>query len=232
VSGALTLLLAQAAAAQSEAANCWNLELPEQHPAYIVQVNDSVAQLHFLKNEAAANGCPARTAHCEQKAYLVPGDRAIVVGQHADFVCVGFVGAKGRITVGWLPLAALRKQDSPELSAAEWAGNWRRDAEADLQIEALDDDLIVLSGDATWGASDPARVERGAVNIGEIESTEVQLETAVVHVQAGQGAIDPKQAEDYSCVLSMQRIAEVLLVRDNSNCGGMNVRFNGVYLRR
>jgi len=35
-----------------------------------------------------------------------------------------------------------------------------------------------------------------------------------------------------TCTVHAQLLGDVLIVADNSECGGMNVRFNGVYRRK
>ena len=55
-------------------------------------------------------------------------------------------------------------------------------------------------------------------NLGQVEARAIP-----------QGA-DVEFAED-TCRVRVHSLGEVLIVADNSECGGMNVRFNGVYRR-
>lgn len=233
-SGVVVLLACGMVQAQAQGGDCWGLALPADGPAKLLQVSAAQPRLHFVKNHADDARCPSTAAECRRKAYLVASDRVVVAAATDDgrFVCAGYVGKAGRLTSGWLMVDALDAADVADPVVADWAGQWRRDDEAELQIEALAGGLIAVSGDATWGAGDPERVERGGVHIGQIEHTELAVTAAVLHLESGVGAVRPEHADEYSCVLSLQRIGEVLLARDSGHCGGMNVRFDGVYLRQ
>ena len=51
-----------------------------------------------------------------------------------------------------------------------------------------------------------------------------------VEARATPRGADVEFVED-TCRVRVHSLGEVLIVADNSECGGMNVRFNGVYRR-
>lgn len=204
----------------------WNEGEPARL-ASIAATND--ARTYFLRNASDAPGCPSADAACRLKAYLVPGDEVVVWSHDGEYACASFNGAKGRVTTGFLPTAALVFADSAARDLADWLGTWTR-VEAEIRIEAAGEDRVVVSGDATWGAEDPERVERGGVHIGTIDPTTVAIGgESVVRFATGEEPDDPE--DEYRCRVSMQLLGDRLLVSDNFQCGGANVSFSGTYVR-
>ena len=71
---------------------------------------------------------------------------------------------------GTCPARPLEIVPSEQPSIEKWKGTWRRDSEAEIVLKS-DSDEVTVSGNATWGGSDPRRVKRGAVNTGELQGT-------------------------------------------------------------
>lgn len=204
----------------------WNEGAPARL-ASIAATND--ARTYFLRNASDAPGCPSADAACRLKAYLVPGDEVVVWSHDGEHACASFSGAKGRVTTGFLPTAALVFADPAARDLADWLGTWTR-VEAEIRIEAAGEDRVVVSGDATWGAEDPERVERGGVHIGTIDPTTVAIGgESVVRFATGEEPDDPE--DEYRCRVSLQLLGDRLLVSDNFQCGGANVSFSGTYVR-
>lgn len=204
----------------------WNEGEPARL-ASIAATND--ARTYFLRNASDAPGCPSADAACRLKAYLVPGDEVVVWSHDGEYACASFNGAKGRVTTGFLPTAALVFADSAARDLDGWLGTWTR-VEAEIRIEAAGEDRVVVSGDATWGAEDPERVERGGVHIGTIDPTTVAIGgESVVRFATGEEPDDPE--DEYRCRVSLQLLGDRLLVSDNFQCGGANVSFSGTYVR-
>lgn len=229
---ALGGLLPQASLAQDT--SCRDYLLPEQLPVQVLQVGDQAPRTHFVKNPDDQIGCPAAGPACQRKAYLVPGDRVLAGQSLGDWRCAVFFPAKGGATTGWLPAAGLGPPPQVSFNAADFAGEWRRDEEASLSFKLLPGEKLEVSGYASYGSQDPERVARGAVNVGEVLPTTVSVDGAVLVFEPEVGNIDPAQAGEYSCILWLQRLrtsVDLLVVRDNHNCGGMNVSFSGIYRR-
>lgn len=201
-------------------------------PIVLGRVNDLSGRVHFLKNPLLKTdaACPNTSAACREKAYLVPGNEVVVIGTKGDFVCASYTSQQGRITDGWLPRSAVTiVQDSPP---EDWVGQWQSGPEQAVAIKQADKTgVLSIKGDATWGASDPERVKRGAVHVGSLEG-EMKPEGADLAFGMGEnGTLPFDQADEADCKVQMQRLGPYLLVKDNNNCGGMNVSFTGVYRR-
>jgi hypothetical protein len=94
---------------------------------------------------------------------------------------------------------------------------------------------MVLDGDATFGADDPARVQRGAVNTGDFSAIVAPASGYLGFLIGDKGEALPFDAqlakEKAMCGLRMWRTGPYLVVADNLQCGGNNVTFTGVYRR-
>src|SRR5262249_40449274 len=102
----------------------------------------------------------------------------------------------------------------------------------DFTVKAGKAGALRIEGDATFGAKDPARVRRGAVNMGSIEG-EVTPAGDRLSFAMGDGATLPvDKGDEFGCKGGMRRGGPWLIVNDNNNCGGFNVTFGGLYTRR
>lgn len=230
---AITLGAASNAFAQS--GDCIGFEsLAPEATLLLGTVNDSAPKTYFVKNAGLQKSCPSDNAVCREKAYLVPGDQVIVSTVGKGFVCGEFVNAKGLVRAGWLPASAVTlAPDAPAAGQADWIGRWTGGPEQSLTIEkSSQPGLIKIKGNATYGALDPDRVKRGAVNVGEIEGT-VKPEGSSLAFTMGDSATLPyAKGDEFDCRVRMRLLGPFLLVEDNRNCGGMNVSFTGAYRRK
>ncbi|MHA6298141.1 hypothetical protein [Devosia sp. CAU 1758] len=125
-------------------------------------------------------------------------------------------------------------KDKPGDVLGGWVDNWTAGPEHDITILREAGGSLFIEGFATWGASDPERVERGGVNIGEF-SVSVPgrwiVDQALEFAIGTDGAIPADEAAEYDCILHLELIGHELVVSDNGICGGHNVRFDGVYRR-
>ncbi len=175
-------------------------------------------RLHFLGN---ADGCPAAGSACEQRAYVLPGDRLVAGPLHGSYRCACFPG-KGGGTAGWVARDRLRDlpvENVPALPA--WIGHWR-DGD-DTLVLSLRGDRLAVRGDACWpSANPPLQQWPGGPNVGSISA---------------QARPDGRQArfvegdDSSSCRLRAVLLGNVLAVTDNGQCGGLNVSFDGFYQR-
>jgi hypothetical protein len=92
---------------------------------------------------------------------------------------------------------------------------------------------VRVSGIATWGGGDPQRVKRGAVNTGELEGTfKPQDQVLAIGYDPGQTDFPPAEnAAPEICAAKLELYGRYLIVEDNGRCGGLNVSFNGLYIR-
>lgn len=191
-------------------------------------------RVHFVKDSADQPGCPNETAACAAKGYLVANDRVVVTGTQGAYACATFTGAgpKFASTTGLLPLSAL--SDAPASSADDWRGTWRSGDEQEIDIKKAAGGAIAIEGNASYGGSDPARVARGAVNVGQISATLTPAAGKAAFSASDNGEAAPYDAnlgDDSVCRVRLWRLGPYLVAADNLACGGMNVTFTGVYGR-
>lgn len=190
-------------------------------------------RINFVKSAIDDKACPADTAACRRKAFLVAGNGVVLGARLEKFVCATFVNGKGIETSGWLPAAAVTVDaGGAPLAAKDWVHTWMRE-EATIKITPGAKDALAISGDATYGAQDPDRVKRGAVNIGSIAAKIAPKGDALSFAMGDDDktlALD--KGDEFACKVWMRRVGPYLLVDDNMNCGGNNVSFRGTYARR
>lgn len=175
--------------------------------------------------------CPSERPSCRLKSYVVPGDAVLAGGSVGGFRCVTVRSAKGTVTSGFLPKAVLVEAPPTTPRLGDWTGEWVRDREASITIQARDDALSV-KGDATYGPLDPERVKLGAINVGGFDAV-ARPRGNVLTTRAdydGSKAAAAVNADD--CLVRLRLFGRYLVVDDNNACGGLHVTFDGVYSRR
>lgn len=164
---------------------------------------------------------PGKTCAFVRKAYLVPGDVVLASQPRSGFRCI-YAGAGGRLWAGFVPDAALTPAPAyGPLDPKFLVGRWI-DGEDHLSFK-LAKGRLVVDGDAIWPGSKPPKgvpASRFAPNIGEVAGA---VRIAGSRFEVG----DPEE----ECRVWGYRRGPYLVVQDNENCGGMNVRFQGVYVR-
>jgi hypothetical protein len=160
--------------------------------------------------------CPAQSAACLQKSYVVPGDRVVTGRSKGAFVCAYFPN-KGGGSAGWMlraRLAPIPANPSPPLSV--WLGRWENFD--DWVVFRRKGHQLAVEGQAYWPSASPSLKERpGGPNMGEIVGP-VQV--------SGNRAFEPQ------CKVSFHLLGDILVIADPTReCDGMNVAFTGVYLR-
>lgn len=161
--------------------------------------------------------CPGGP-NCRLKSYLVKGDQVVISRTMNGFGCGWFTPKKGFETVSWMRLEDL-KMTAPSMTPPlrAWIGEWRY---SDNSISFSDNKLrgsLNVTGNAMWkGLGDN-------VHVGELDGR-----------YAPEGnLINYSDGEDiYDCKVSMRLVGPFLIVNDNTQCGGVNVSFSGVYRRR
>ncbi len=194
----------------------------------LARIAPSAPKTFFIKDKTQNPACPAAGDTCRRPAFLLPGDLVETGNTNGAFTCALFTGPKS-LTTGFLPTAALQPLVPGPFNAAEWTGTWQR-TEASLSF-AVKGNRLTVTGEATFGSLDPARVKRGAVNTGEINADLPLPATSLIRF-ADDGATPFDKADQYTCKVEMQRSDDALYVRDNMQCGGMNVSFTGTYRRK
>ena len=161
-----------------------------------------------------ARPCPETSACAWRRAaYRVPGDVVLVSAPVNGFRCA-YVGSRGRLSAGFLPTASLIADDERTDITPGWLrGRWSDGSDL-ITIEQRGGHLIA-HGDGIW----PGRNFAGppGPNIGEFQG-EPMISGDHVAIYDG------------TCHVEARRRGPYLIVSDNQNCGGMSVRFQGIYV--
>ncbi|NNE99870.1 MAG: DUF3298 domain-containing protein, partial [Pyrinomonadaceae bacterium] len=169
---------------------------------------------YFYKD---GDNCP-NGANCREKKYVIPGDEVIVARTNGDYSCVWYQPRRGNETVGWLKTTDLVLNKAPiKPGRINWAGNWVFGKSNIKLTRENTPGVFLIKGDALWqGLGDN-------VHIGELDFAGTPKGS---RLEAGTGT------DKYDCRVRMQRLGRYLIVSDNKNCGGVNVTFDGVYIRK
>ena len=193
---------------------CRNGLFPSQQDFRLATVGGTAPRLYFFNDW---NGCPQKGASCQTKAYVVPGDRLLLGKTHGEWTCAWYQG-KSHETVGWVPNRDLVVQAGAAVQAADWLGKWK-------EVYKGPGHLRVSRSGSAWHVDGETRwIGQNTENFGGI-SGELKVSGRHAHVDPAAGK------EAFDCGADMVRIGEFLIVHDNGQCGGMNVRFDGLYTR-
>jgi hypothetical protein len=167
------------------------------------------------------NGCPSEGKQCNGLGYVLPGDVVITGREHGAYVCVLYPNRFGG-SAGWVEQSRLVPEafdSSPALQS--WVGRWK-DGD-DLLRLSLYHGQLHADGAAYWPSAHPAKEDApGGPNVGSLEANAMPTGN---RVQFSEG-------NDLSrCQVTAILVGTWMLVDDNGNCGGMNVRFSGIYQR-
>ena len=157
--------------------------------------------------------CP-ESEGCMRKAYVIEGDEVLVNKIEGDWACAWYQGKK-RETVGWIVLENLAPAADPLPASTDWLGSWKARAGSITIEQPGQEPGLHVTGDATWGSG-------ASTHIGQIDAT-LKPQGRYAMTRDGDGK--------YDCAVEYTRIGRFLIVDDNNNCGGMNVSFDGVYVR-
>ena len=170
------------------------------------------ARVHFQDKAA-----PCQTgARCPwvRAGYVAPGDLVFASAPVHGFRCV-YAGSRGRLSAGFVPEVALAPADEGGAITPAWlVGRWANFGDLIL-VSATKNGRLAAKGEAIW----PGRGFAGppGPNFGDFEGTPI-LSGATVVVTSG------------DCRVEGRRRGPYLVVSDNEQCGGMNVRFDGIYV--
>jgi hypothetical protein len=170
------------------------------------------SRIYFFGDD---DDCPnADPKKCRKRSYLVPGDKVIVSRTYDKWGCSWYQPRKGSETVGWLSSASLIiEEPDKNPSLKQWAGRWKYNYQSiDISIDK-DGKSLSVTGEAIW---------RG---LGD------NVHTGSIEAKANPDKNELK-LEQEECSLFLRMVGDYIVARDNSECGGANVRFNGVYQKQ
>ncbi|MGX5844487.1 hypothetical protein ACWGTI_27615 [Mesorhizobium sp. ArgA1] len=215
-------LLAAGAAAAKDRANC-NSVSSDKELSDISLGAITARKLNFLANESEKPGCPSADPSCAKAAFVRAKDKVVfdtdvVAG---GYVCAAFVDRRGNETSGWLPVADV----NPVTVQPRWVGHWRWYSASRIDIARKSADSAAVSGSAVHG-------QGGAATEGSFEAV-IDLKQAVQGFALQDGKqVAYREAGKYDCAVMMKQLGRYLFVSDNRNCGGANISFSNVYVRR
>ncbi len=211
---ALLGLAATPALAQDEAW-CRNGLFPSEPPFQLAEVMGA-ERLYFLDD---ADGCPDKGAQpCRTRSYVVPGDVVVVNREHGDYLCAYYPARRGGVT-GWVEAVRLQMlpvDAKPPLAA--WAGTWSSAGNPEVTIR-VQDGALHISGQAFWPGPKPTR-QYPSPHVGEIDGA-----LAVDGNRAAYADMD-------LCEIAFTLLGDRLVAGDNRKCGGANVSFSAVFVRK
>mgnify|MGYP000885066726 FL=1 len=204
--------LAAAASDLADGGSCRNGLFPSAQSGFALARVVGTQRLYLLGD---MDGCPAKgEPACRQRSYVVSGD-TVVTGRDLGAYRCAFYPNKVGGSAGWVDRSKLQPLPVATPSLQDWAGDWK-DGDNGLRISVRGGQLHV-EGDAYWPSANPTPEQRPyGPNMGQVEAQATPRGSQVDFV------------ED-SCTVHAQVLGDVLVVSDNSECGGMNVRFDGVY---
>ncbi|HZG51159.1 MAG TPA: hypothetical protein VEZ40_03390 [Pyrinomonadaceae bacterium] len=167
------------------------------------------ARVHFFNDD---DDCPSYTVKCETKRYLITGDEVVVSRKYGKWICGWYQKGKGGETVGWLPADKLVIPTTPAAPPIlkDWIGVWKYDGKSLTIRRDGKTDSLKVKGYGIWEGT-------GAnAHVGGVE--------AVARPQGNELGLVEEE-----CRVSLKLVGDYLVARDNSECGGVNVRFNGVF---
>ncbi|WP_233967675.1 hypothetical protein [Pectobacterium polaris] len=173
-------------------------------------------KVHFYDDDIR-DGCPDNKAVCQSKTSLKAGDSVLVAQEKNGWSCVWHFGKKSEF-VGWIQSIYLEKQPIKTAGINAWLGSWHEYGNS-IKITRGKNDTLHLKGKARWHGGVSSYGER-IVHYGNISASAIPNGN---RLQWGDSL------EEFECTGVMQLINGNLIVKDNGNCGGMNVRFNGIY---
>ena len=142
------------------------------------------------------------------------GQPIVLFRRSADWFC-GYVQNKDGAAPAWVAAAEVSElQPDPNPPGTAWLGTWNNDRNR-IQIKpANQDSKLILTGHATWHGH--ADVE----DSGDVDG-EVTPSGNHIHYSEGPDA----------CTIDLTLFGIYMVASDNNSCGGMNVRFWGIWRR-
>lgn len=201
----------------------------------LYEVDDNVDRAYFYLSDAEQSGCPFQR-NCRRRAFVVGGDDVMVVAGDDEFSCALYVGAgpKFAVTAGWVRTELLVESRPRSWDREDFHGRWGYGEFHEIAITDATDEMVRVTGSALYGAEDPGRVERGAVNVGEISVFVPESDSELAFTIDWENVAQEYEYGDPNdgyCRVRMHRDGPYLVVTDNYRCGGMNVTFTGLYRR-
>ena len=211
----LVLLVATPLSDTVDEGDCRNGGFPSENADFGLAIIKGTGRAYLLYD---MDGCPNASGQCKKSAegYVLPGDRVVTGRSKGGYVCAYFP-SRGGGSAGWVDKPRLRSlaiDRTPPPSS--WLGRWSDEGNPTVHIRGRRG-VLHITGDMIWpGPQREKDWPPGWPRSGEIDGK--------LTLQGNRASYD----ED-DCKVEFVLVGDMLIARDNELCGGMNVRFNGVY---
>jgi hypothetical protein len=144
---------------------------------------------------------------------LAPGDPMVVYRVAGDWTC-GYTSQGDGAGPGWVRSTDIRLVEfDPHPSVGAWAGRWAGGEDRVAIVRSSAAGELALKGSAAWhGYGD-------VVHTGDFSATAAPHGNHLHVVESGSD----------SCTVDLTLIGAYIVASDNGKCGGMNVRFQGIW---
>lgn len=194
---ALILSFGGVARAADAALQCWGVVYGDDLSTLALGRVTGAGRANFAANAADHKGCPSDAPECRRPAFLLPGD-AVVYDHDATldgFTCVTFIDKKGAESSGWLRASRI----TPASATLDWAGRWRRGANAEINIAPKPGGKAEIHGAATWGVG-------AATHDGEISAIIDPGQPLQSFANSGDEQIPFEKAGEYDCAVRLKQL--------------------------
>ena len=169
----------------------------------------------FFYNDFEDN-CPGSPS-CREKAYLINGNEVVINRVRSGFACAWYEPIRRQSRVGWIKESDLGITKLLPGGYRSWLGEWTHALNGIEFTENKLPGFLNVTGNATWkGLGDN-------VDVGEIDGR-YEPKNGVIEYSDGEG--------EYDCRAALRLLGKYLIVADNLNCGGVNVSFSEIYIKR
>jgi hypothetical protein len=147
----------------------------------------------------------------QDKTYLVTNDIAIHSRKYKEYSCVLFPKSE---TIGWIKSEDLELIESVDKYSKiqNWLGKWKYQDGIEFAISQTSDSKLSIDGQACcFGYGQ---------NVAEIITDNSSKKDNIVAF-----------GDSEDCYLSLFKINDFIVAKDNNQCGGLNATFTGVYTK-
>lgn len=216
-----TVMLGLASPALSQGTDdgfCRNGGFPSENKSLGVSIV-TVGRAYLLKD---MNGCPSAESQCRQRSYVVKGDEVLTGRMKGKYVCAYFPNSGGG-SAGWVDMAQLKVLPiDPQPSPAAWLGWWSDNGNPTARITQKESGLH-LESEAFWPGPPTVRAKDWPDGWPHEGGANGPLVRSGNRAHFGD--------KNSGCQVDFTLVGGYLLAADNGECGGANVRLDGVYQR-
>jgi hypothetical protein len=227
IAGAIALVAIAAAipaAAQDADGDCTRFAFAAKTPAAIARIATDAPRAYFVHGRSDDPSCPNDTAACRSRAYLVAGDLVLAGATRGAFMCATYLNPRtGAAMSGWIAAADLAAvAGGPAPQPSDWTGTWRHPG-GKIAIKPAKDGRLAIAGEHSYPVA-------GGVRSTDFAAGAAPADGMLAFADDGTTPFD--KAAEGACLMRLRRIAALLVVEDNGQCGDGMVSFTGAYQRK